>query len=93
MFCSDGFVDLDDIEFHLVQDIEHIVLKIGIGLIDLIDQQDHPFIGDKGLPDFSHPNILFNIADIPFGVTEPTIIQTSECVVLVKGIDRASYSI
>ena len=37
-------VDLDDVEFHLIQDIQHVILKIRIRLVDLIDEQHHPFV-------------------------------------------------
>ena len=36
---ADGLVDLDDVKLHLVQHVEHIVLKIRVGLVDLVDQQ------------------------------------------------------
>jgi len=73
-FCANGFIDLDDVELHLVQHIEHIVLKIGVGLIDLVNQQNHSFFGYKGLSDLPHPNIIFDIAHIPFGVSKAAII-------------------
>src|ERR1039457_3579057 len=34
----DRTIDLDYIELHLVKNIEHVILKIGVGLVDLIDQ-------------------------------------------------------
>src|SRR4030043_1369753 len=40
-FSLDCFINLDDIELHLIEDIEHIVLEIGVSFIDLIDEQNH----------------------------------------------------
>ena len=88
VFCPDGLVDLNDVEFHLVEYIEHVVLKIGIGLIDLVDEQHDPLIGDKGLSDLAHPDVLFDVADIPFGIPETAVIQPRQGIVLVKGIDE-----
>jgi len=34
----DGFVDFNNIELHLIQNVQHIVLKIGVGLVDFINQ-------------------------------------------------------
>ena len=31
------FVDFNDIKFHLVQNIQHVVLKVGVGFINFID--------------------------------------------------------
>ena len=42
-----GPVDLDDIELHLVEDIQHVVLKIRVGLVDFIDQEDCPLSAVK----------------------------------------------
>ena len=34
------FIGFDDIKLHLVEHIEHIILKLCFGLVDLIDQQN-----------------------------------------------------
>ena len=63
---TDGFVDLNDIEFHLIQNIQHIVLKIRVCLVDFVNQQNNPFVRHKGLAYFAHFDILFNVTHIPF---------------------------
>ncbi len=87
-FAADRLVDLDDIKLHLVEDIEHVVLKIGIGLIDLINEKDDSFVRHKGLPDLSHPDILFDVAHIPFRISKTTVIEACQGIVLIKGIDQ-----
>ena len=37
-----GSVDFDDIKFHLVEDVEHVILEVGVRLVYLIDQKDGP---------------------------------------------------
>ena len=81
-----GFVDFNDIKFHLVQDIQHVILEIRICLIDLVDQKNHPFIRYKGLADLSHLDILFDITDISLGVTETAVIEPGEGIILVQGL-------
>ena len=34
----DGFIDFNNIKFHLVQNIQHVILKIRVGFIDLVNQ-------------------------------------------------------
>ena len=43
MLGLDGFVDFDDVELHLVEHVEHVVLEVGVRLVDLVDQQ-HDFV-------------------------------------------------
>ncbi len=62
--CLYGLVDFDDVKFHLVQYIEHIILKIRVGLIDFVNQQNRSLGSGKGLADLAHLNVLLDIADI-----------------------------
>ena len=84
----DGLVDLDDVELHLVQHVQHVVLEIRVGLVDLIDQQDHLFVGDKGLADLPHFDVFLDIAHIPLGVAETAVVEPGQGVVLVKRVDQ-----
>ena len=85
---SYGPVDLDDVELHLVEHIEHVVLEVGVSLVDLVDQQHHPLICDKGLTDFSHPDILRDIAHISRRVAEAAVVQAGQSVVVIQGFDQ-----
>jgi len=83
-----GLVDLNDIEFHLVQYIEHIVLKISICLINFIDQQDYLFVCNKGLAYFAHSDVVFDIAHISAGISKAAVIQPCEGIILIKGLHK-----
>ena len=84
----DGLVDLHDVEAHLVQHVQHVVLEIRVRLVDLIDEQDHPRIGDESLPDLSHLDVLFDVAHIALGIAETAVVQTGEGIVLVQGLHQ-----
>jgi len=43
VFCSDRLVNLNDVKFHLVEYVEHVILKVGVGFIDFVDEEDDPF--------------------------------------------------
>src|SRR4030043_1514866 len=64
MFCFDGLIDLDNIKFHLIQHIQHIILEISIRLVNFVNQKNHSLIGTKRLSYLSHPNILLDISHI-----------------------------
>ena len=61
---ADGLVDLDDVELHLIEDIQHVVLEIGIRLVDFVDQQHRPILGHEGLADLAHLDIGLDVADV-----------------------------
>jgi len=81
-------VDFDDIELHLVQDIEHVILEVGIGLVDLVDQQHHPLVGHEGLADLAHADVFRDVADLAGRIAETAVVQTGQGIVLVEGIDQ-----
>ena len=88
MFGPNGFVNFNDVKFHLIQDIQHVILKIRIRFVDFIDQQNRTGIGLKGLADFAHLDIILNIADIPIGVAETAVIEARQGVILVQGFHQ-----
>ena len=88
MFRRDGFVYLHNIKFHLIQDIQHVILKIRVGLVYFVNQKHRSCIRDKCLPDFPHLEIVFDIADIPAGISEAAVVETGQCVVLIQGIHQ-----
>ena len=83
-----NLVDLDDIKLHLIQDIEHVILKIGVRLVDFIDEQNGPDIRCKGLANLAHLDIVLYIADIPCRVAESTVIEPCECIVLIECLHK-----
>ena len=40
VFGLDGLVYFDDVELHLIENIQHVVLKIRVGLVNLINQKN-----------------------------------------------------
>jgi presenilin-like A22 family membrane protease len=60
-----GFVYLNDIKFHLVKHIQHVILEIGISLVYLV-YQEHYFSSDVNAWRSCHPYILLDIAYILF---------------------------
>ena len=61
-----GFVDFDNIKLHLIQNIQHIILKVGVCFVDLVDQENGSGLSGKRATDFSHADIRFDVADISF---------------------------
>ena len=83
-----GLVDLHDVEAHLVQDVEHVILEIRVRLVDLVDEQNDPDIGDESLADLAHLDVLFDVGDVALGIAETAVVETGEGVVLVKGLHQ-----
>ena len=87
VFGFDGLVDLNDIELHLVENIQHVILKIRVGLVDFIDKEDGSLIGRKSLADFTHFDIGLDIAHIPLGIAKAAVIEAGQGVVLVQSLN------
>ena len=83
---GDGLVDLDDIELHLIENIEHVILKIAVGLVDFIDQQHRSHLRHKGLADFPHADVFFDVAHIPSGIPEAAVVEARQGIVLIQGV-------
>src|SRR5271154_7421544 len=49
----DCFAGLVDEELHAIELQQQIVGKFDIGLVDLVDQQHRPLVGDKCVPKFA----------------------------------------
>ena len=81
-------VDLHDIELHLVEDVEHVVLEVGVGLVDLVDQEHRPLVGNEGLADLAHPDVLGDVAHIAARIAEAAVVEAGQGVVLVEGVDQ-----
>ena len=66
---SKAAINLDNVEFHLVEHIQHIVLKVGIGLINLVNQAVGHIKSNiivKRVRDSHDVRAIFKLA-IPFG--------------------------
>ena len=83
-----GSVNFNDIKLHLIQNIEHVVLKIGVCFVDFIDQKHNSIIRRKCLTDFAHFYVILDVADISLGVSETAVIQPRQGIVLVQCIDQ-----
>jgi len=81
-------VDFDDVELHLVEDVEHVVLKVRVGLVDLVDEENGPHVGDEGLPDSAHADVFLDIAHVAFGIPEAAVVEAGQRIVLVQGVDQ-----
>ena len=89
-FALIGLVDLHDIELHLVQHVQHVVLEIRIGLVDLVDEQHGALVGDKGLTDLPHPDVFLDIAHVALGIAETAVVEAGQGVVLIQAPPAAS---
>ena len=85
---ADRFVDLDDVELHLVENVEHVVLEIGVGLVDLVDEQHGALIGHEGLADLAHLDVVLDVAHVAAGIAEAAVVEPGEGVVLVQGVHQ-----
>ena len=86
MLCLDGLASLRDIELHLVQLPQQVVGEFQVGLVDLIDQQNHLFISQEGFAQLAQLDILGNI--VHAGVAELAVVQTLHHVVNVQTVLR-----
>ncbi|MNG90691.1 hypothetical protein D3C79_495910 [compost metagenome] len=80
----DGLVDFVDVELHLVEFLQQVVGELDIGLVDLVDQQDHPLVGLEGFPELALLQVVAHIVDF-FGA-QLRIAQAADRVVLVQAL-------
>ena len=71
------------IELHLVHLPEQVIGKLQIRLVDLVDQQDDLFLGEKGFPDLSIFDIL---ADIGHLTAELAVVQALDHIIGVEAV-------
>ncbi len=83
-----GLVDFDDVEGHLVEHVEHVVLEVRVGLVDLVDEQHRLGVGHEGLADLAHPDVGLDVAHVALRVAEAAVVEAREGVVLVEGLDE-----
>ena len=52
---------------------QQIIRELDVGLVDFVDEQHRPFVGDEGLPKLAAPNIVADVLDA--GVAELAVAQ------------------
>ena len=86
LFCFDGFLGFRDVEFHFVQFPQKVIGEFQIGLVDLVDQEDHLFVAVEGFPQFAQFYVFCDIVNA--FVAELGVIQTLYHVVNVQTVLR-----
>ena len=82
----DRLVGLVNVELHLVEFLQQVVGELDVGLVDLVDQQDHAFVGLEGLPQLALLDVVANVVDL-VGI-ELRITQAADCIVFVQALVR-----
>ena len=88
VFRRDGPVDLHDVELHLVEHVEHVILEIAVRLVDLVDEQDGPLLRDEGLADLAHADVILDAAHVPARIPEAAVVEAGQRVVLVESVHQ-----
>ncbi|MNG06084.1 hypothetical protein D3C84_893060 [compost metagenome] len=83
-FRLDGLVDLVNVELHLVEFLQQVVREFDVGLVDFVDQQDHPLFGFEGFPELALFQVVANVVDL--FRAELRIAQAADRVVLVQAL-------
>jgi hypothetical protein len=47
---GNGFINFDDVELHLIEHVQHVVLEIRVGLVDLVDESTVRLSAVKACP-------------------------------------------
>ena len=58
---GDSAARLRDVELHAVQLPQQVVWELQIGLVDLVDEQDHLLVGGEGLAQLAQLHIFFDV--------------------------------
>ena len=53
---------LVDEELHAIEFLQQIVRELDVGLVDLVDQQHRPLVGDEGLPQLAALDVVADVA-------------------------------
>ena len=71
---------------HAIEFLEKIVRELDVGLIDLVDQKNRPFVRDEGLPEFAALDVVPNILDAR--ITQLAVAQPGHRIVFVETLQR-----
>ena len=80
------FAGLIDEELHAIEFLKKIVRELDVGLIDLVDQKNRPFVRDEGLPKFAALDLVPNILDAR--ITQLAVAQPGHRIVFVETLQR-----
>ncbi len=61
MTGTNGLAGFIDMEFHAVEFLEQIVGKLDVGLVNLVDQQNHPLVTGEGLPQLAGTQVVGHV--------------------------------
>jgi hypothetical protein len=64
--------------------VEEVVRELDVGLVDLVDQQDHALLGVEGLAHRSELDVRTDVVDVL--VSEPGVVETLDRVVDVEPV-------
>jgi hypothetical protein len=68
--------------------VEEVVRELDVGLVDLVDQQDHALLGVEGLAHRSELDVLTDVVDIL--ISESGVVETLDGVIDVEPVLSAS---
>ncbi|MNO90879.1 hypothetical protein D3C76_824120 [compost metagenome] len=80
----DGLVCFVDVELHLVELLQQVVGELDVGLVDFVDQQNHPLLSLESLPELALFQVVAYIVD--FLGTQLRIAQAADRIVFVEAL-------
>ncbi|RMN45982.1 hypothetical protein ALQ59_04925 [Pseudomonas syringae pv. apii] len=86
LFGFDRFIDFVNVELHLVEFLQQVVGELDVGLVDLVDQQNHPLIGLERLPQLAFFKVIAHIVDLVDA--QLRVAQTAHGIVFVEALMR-----
>ena len=84
MLGLDGLAGLGDVELHAVQLPEEVVGELQVGLVDLVDEQDHLLLAGEGLAQLAQLHVLLDIVHAL--AAELAVIQALHHVVDIEAV-------
>ena len=80
------FAGLVDEELHAIEFLQQVVGKLDVGLVDLVDQQHRPLVGNEGVPQFAALDVVADVLDAL--VAELAVAQARDRVIFVQALQR-----
>ena len=75
---------LVDGELHPVELVQEVVRELDVGLVDLVDQQDHALLGVEGLAHRTELDVFSDVVDV--FVSKPGVVETLHRVVHIEAV-------
>jgi hypothetical protein len=82
----DRLVGLVNVELHLVEFLQQVVGELDVGLVDLVDQQDHALVGLERLPQLAFLDVVANVVNLVR--VELRVTQAADRIVFVQALVR-----